>query len=232
MSVREERKVKVPTCSLDVKTLRNFCKKIEDEITSIKLNEESKYKVQFILETKNKTITANTTEDFIESFKPKGITRIRIYHFGSLEIEINLDFGYFALCTISIEGNDSNKVDSLAIRLEEILKERKNYNFLFRTPMFLIPISSIFGFLLSFGGHMFHNIYLKKMPNAPFFTDNVFGFTFIFTIGLTFFFVWLFPHIEFENYMIQTRLRKAIMPIIIGVIITLIGSALWKIVAG
>lgn len=234
MSITEEAKVNLSSCKITKETIKQVCELIDiqvKELKTSKIEDDESREVTYILETKNKKITSNSYEAFLNANWSSGIEGISIRYFGSINISILIEFGSIPLRYFSVSGKDAIKVNGITAKLEEIFNPTLTKNYLFHKIKSLAPIAILCGTLLELGAQFVYEVYVKHNlhPIIPSSSTIPFSMLFIFASG--WFLSWLFPMGEFEDHFIQTRIRKAIVPIIIGIVIALVGSAIWKVIS-
>src|SRR2546426_12290819 len=124
MSITEEAKVNLPSCKITKETIKQVCLLIDKQVKELKtlMNEDDESEeVTYVLETKNKKITSNSYEAFLNANWPRGIESIEIRYYGSIHISLLIEFGSIALRYFSVSGKDAIKVNGITAKLEEIL---------------------------------------------------------------------------------------------------------------
>lgn len=235
MSVIEERKIKIPTCHLEKSDLKNICEIIENESNIIKKeNSNSSVSLIFQIESKETDFQATTMESFLNTRFPKKIEEIRITmisHTISQEIWLKLDFESTPDSYLRVKGRDSTWVNGVLSKLEHIFNDKKTKNYVFRNSYTRFPIVLALGILLGLGVTSLSLAYYPEIYNK----DNPYDLTITVTMfsfpALFFFFGWLFPQIEYENYLIQTRMKKTLLSILGSIVVGMIllaFSKLWS----
>lgn len=238
MSVVEERKVKIPTCKIDMTAVREICELIENEANNMREKDPDSYiDLNFKVESKGKDIMAHTTESFLNARWPRQIKNIDIRYYGPTKygnqrIYLNLDFESMPSSKFSVEGTDPTWVNGITARMEEIFNHRKNRNYIFRDAKYLLPIVAGIAFALALGTQMISDLYyVSETPNSYPNKDTIY-ISLPYVYALFVFFRWLFPQIEFEDYLIQTKIRKALLAILGIIIMGLLVSGLSKFIFG
>lgn len=238
MSTVEERKVRIPTCKIDKGTIREICELLEDEARKIKqANPDANVDIDFKVETKSKDIRAHTTDAFISSRWSRDLERVYLWYSVRHEnlhqkVIVDLDFGIYMSPDFSVESEDPTWVNGITGRIEDIFNHTRNRNYLFRKAKYLVPIVVGFAFLLGLGTDVVVDVYYLHKFNDLYPNSDVLGMSMPYGLFLGFFFQWLFPNVEFEDYLIQTKIKKAILSIIGAIILGLIASGFSKLIFG
>lgn len=237
MSVIEQTKVELPSCRLTKEVIKQVCKLIDEQIKELKVlkaKSDEQEEIEFALETTSKKLISQSYEAFVNANWSGKIEEFSVRYYGSINILIRIEFGSpFSFRYFSVSGKDTIKANGISAKLEEIFNQSLTRNYLFHTPRSLIPISSLCGIVLGFVAHFFYEVYFRHNLHDPFsFSGGMIGISILLMFASGWILSWLFPLTEFENQAVQTRIRKAVIPIVIGIVITLAGSVIWKMVGG
>jgi len=239
MTKTEERKVDLPTCKINKGTIEDVCNLMEMELQKLKkLDKDAHAWLTFEIESKSKNIKADTTKSLFDSKFPRNLEEIHLHlHYNSYDnddernISLWIHFSSWSSSYFRVEGIDSNWVSGITSRLEEIFEENKNINRIFRNLPTQIPIVIGIVFFLGLGVTFLALSYFPEIYDED---DHPLELTVIVMIATFFpfyaFLNWLFPHVEFENYLIQTRIRKIALSGIGTLIIGLIIAGLIKLI--
>lgn len=236
MSLKEQRKINIPSCKINKEILIELTEFLEEESKKVKVDKNSNVSFGFTIDSKDKDITAHTVESFREIKIPKQLESIRFHlrdYKTGIDISINLEFSWASTSRFTVEGSDAIWVNGITSRLEEIFQYNKTKNYLFHEKKSKIPIALGIAFLIAFSISFVMFSYLPDNLEDPKSLDDLFSYTI--TLGVSMFILflyfleWLFPVIEFENYQIQIKIRKIFSGIIVAIILGLIVTGLAKI---
>ena len=221
----------IPTCTINKSILLEIYKMLET-IAGEKKSEQS-YSPSLTIEIRTKKDGKDETNEYgIQYIRDSNIPRhlqqiefnLNLFNEGSY-INIDIDFDNFiGEPHFIIKAKDPVWVDGISEQIQKIFEKTRNKNYLFRENKFrfpiIIPISILLGFGISailsqyFPPDKYDSLFLETSIRVVWF----FGATVFSAIFLFLFFWWLFPRMEYEDYFIQSKIRKLLLLILIGVI--------------
>jgi hypothetical protein len=204
-----------------------------------KIDSDAYTSLTFELDSKTRDIKASSTDSFVNSHFPHDLKQISLQFYsdgkanGKKKIWIDLDFSFWGESNFSVEGRDPIWVNGITGQLEDIFKHKQNKNYIFRKKRTRIPIVIAIAFLLALG---INSMILAYYPTILDENDDPNELLYIIgtVLGMPlFFFVeWLFPQVEFDDYLIQTRIKKIVFSLFAIIITGLLVSAFSKLLFG
>ena len=134
MSLKEQRKINIPSCKINKEILIELIEFLEEEAKKLKIDKDSMY-LNFKIDSKDKDITGHTVESFREIKIPKQLEDIsfHLYEYPKgIDIYIHLGFSWGSNPRFTVEGSDAIWVNGITSRLEEIFQYNRTKNYLFR----------------------------------------------------------------------------------------------------
>lgn len=234
VEITEFRGSDIKSCRLTKEVIKEIGKLIEDETKDF----QDIVSPKFTLTSASRSFKSSKIEDFVKSKWPKDVTDISLGFaeglFGtkmgnrSITKEVVIDFKlgkgsgptqnrYIVRCNESIWANGVSQ------RIEEIIDENKTLNDFFHKSR-SFPISYLLSLVLITLG------YYSIRPGPSSLGNEVFGVGFVAFLLYAFvvedLFKWLFPYIELEDQLNQTRFRKKILGVLLAIITSLIAATI------
>ena len=209
---------------MNKETLITIGQIFESELNEFKrMNEGAHTWLDFEIETKNKTLKRSTVESLSETRIPKNLEKIWLnLYFKNYDmkderkISIWINFNFYSNSYFTVKGNDPNWVSGITYRLQEIFEGIKTNNEIIRKPIVKSMITLGLLFILGLGFvFLYASYYPETLKENEFLDYYVILLTLVFGVAPFYtLLTWLFPQIEFENYLVQTRIKKFIIPVI------------------
>ncbi len=219
------RRFEIPSCKLSKEAIREMGEVIE---SAYKIANEDVSMV-YALNSREKSISSQSITDFTETKWPRDIRLVSMYSKSSpkdvwIQVKIGErsdDGGY-----CEVKGEDGVWVSGLSKKIEEVLNENKTINSWFHQRLYF---KGFVYFLLSV--LFLSSIFPSSVPTLLAFNTQTLPSYFVLSLFLVFILneslKWLFPYVEFEDCLIQTRIRKYIIaPVLLGLVITIISRIL------
>ena len=212
LSIVEEIKINLEwSYKLNRTALKQICDVLEEQSKKIKNeNKESKITLAFEIESKKKYLTTHTSESFLNLI-PKSFTdiNIRFYVFNDKEqdISIRLSISSWGQTRIRVKGSESVWVNGVATKIEDIFEENKTRNWLCSSYIYRIPIVILLAIpvgiaiTLFFGTHTLDEKFLRQTMIYSGLPANCL----YWIVG------WLYPKIEYDEILLQTKIRKKVL---------------------
>ena len=195
-------------------------------------NKDAVINLTFKFESKRRDITAHSTEAFFNSSIPKSLNNIILFLYVNedkkQEIWICLDFSIISCSSVTVKGIDSTWVNGIATKIEDLFENNKTYNGIFNNYVTRIPITIAIAGMLGFAVAFLDLSYLHDLWDDEIFYEHIRGLSIIIAFILYWTIGWLFPKIEFEDYLLQTKIRKRVLTMLVLIIVGFIVAGLPK----
>ena len=109
-----------------------------------------------------------------------------------------------------MKGVDSTWVNGIAVKIEDIFEENKTKNWIFNSYIYRIPFTLAIAILIGSATAFLDTTYLHNEWTNEQFYEHVVEFSILAAFPSYFGVGWLFPKIEYEEILMQTRIRKRI----------------------